>query len=89
MTENLDAVRQIAEQILDKSPDPVVRLHLLCNVLYRPLDSSEVIQARKDLSNSRWVQGLAREQLGDGSWVRFYSRESRSVQKIFTTEYGV
>jgi len=89
MTENLDTVRKIAEQILDISPDPVVRLHLLCNVLYRPLDSSEVIQARKDLSNSRWVQGFAREQLGDGSWGRFHSRDSRSIQKIFTTEYGV
>jgi len=89
MNENLDAVHQIAEQILDKSPDPVVRLHLLRNVLYRPLDSSEVIQVRKDLLNSRWVQGLAREQLEDGSWGRFHSRDSRSVQKIFTTEYGI
>jgi len=56
MTENLDAVRQIAGWVLDKAPEQVVRLYLLHNVLYQPLDSSEVIQARKDLSNSRWVQ---------------------------------
>lgn len=30
-----------------------------------------------------------REQLDDGSWGRFHSRDSRSDKKIYTTEYGI
>ncbi len=86
---DLQAIRQIAEGILARNPDPVVRIRLLRDVLQKPPANDEVIQARKELATSRWVEGLEREQWDDGSWGRLHSRDSSAKQKIPTTEAGV
>ena len=85
----LDVIKEVAERILESDPDPVVRLRLLRDVLRQPLDSNEAIQAKRDLSNSRWVQELESEQWGDGSWGRFHTMDTKVKQKIATTEVGV
>jgi len=82
-------IHEIAGRILAGDPDPVVRFRLLRDVLARPLDSPELVQARHDLSTSRRVQELAREQREDGSWGRFHSMDSQARQKLLTTEMGV
>jgi len=48
-----------------------------------------MVQARRDLSTSRWIHELEREQREDGSWGRFHSRDSQARHKIPTTEAGV
>jgi len=88
MTE-LDEIKEIAERILASHPDPVVQLRLLRDVLKRPLDSTEVTQARMKLSTNRWVQELEHEQWSDGSWGRFHTEDTKAKQKIATTETGV
>lgn len=85
----LEVIEEAAEQVLAQSPDPVVRFRLLRDVLRRPLNSSEVLQAREDLSRSHWAQELESEQWSDGSWGRFHSMDSKAKQKISTTEDGV
>jgi hypothetical protein len=49
--------------ILAENPDPVVKYLLLRDVLKRPVDDAELIEARGDLSKNRWVQLLEKEQL--------------------------
>ena len=85
----LDVTREVAEQVLESDPDPVVRLRLLRDIFRQPLDSDEVMQAKRNLSNSRWVQELESEQWGDGSWGRFHTMDTKVKQKISTTEVGV
>jgi hypothetical protein len=89
MTSEPDLVHEIAGRILAGDPDPVVRFRLLRDVLARPPDSPELAQAQRDLSTSRWVRELEREQREDGSWGRFHSRDSQARRKIPTTEVGV
>jgi len=85
----LDMIKEVAENILTNTPDPVVKLRLLRDVLRRPLDSTEVIQAKTNLSKSRWVHELESEQWSDGSWGRFHTMDTNKKQKIATTENGV
>jgi hypothetical protein len=85
----LNMINDVAKTILEADPDPVVRLRLLRDVLKRSLDDGEVKQAKLNLSKSRWVKELEREQLSDGSWGRFHTRDTRVKQKIARTEAGV
>lgn len=85
----LNMINGVAKTILEADPEPVVRLRLLRDVLKHPLDDIEVKRAKMNLSKSRWVQELEREQLSDGSWGRFHTRDTRVKQKIARTEDGV
>jgi len=87
--DNLHDIIESAEAILAEKPDPVVRFLLLKNVLRRPLNDTELVEAREDLSKNRWVQLLEREQWEDGIWGRLHTKDTRLKQKIPTTEYGV
>ncbi len=66
----LEEVYKSAEKILLNDPDPVVRLRILRDVLQKPEDSQEVIEARRNVIHSRWVRVLTEEQWEDGSWGR-------------------
>ncbi len=85
----LDIICQTAERILNEDPSPVVRIRLLRDVLRRPDDSQELVQAQQGLVQSRWAQELECEQWEDGSWGRLHSKDYRANQKIPTTEAGV
>ena len=82
-------IEQIAERILDQNPDPVVRFRLLRDVLRAPPDADDVIRARQRMLRSRWVLQLKREQQPDGGWGRFHSIDTKSSQKVPTTEAAV
>ncbi|MEW6242208.1 MAG: hypothetical protein AB1564_15505 [Chloroflexota bacterium] len=82
-------VRDIASQILDAYPDPAVRVRLLRDVLHFPPEDPQLIQARNDLYQSRWIEQLGSEQREDGSWGRFHSEDTKRRQSIPTTEFGV
>lgn len=85
----VDGIHETAERILARDPDPVVRFRLLRDVLRRPIEDHELMQARQNLAHSRWVQELEREQRDDGSWGRLHSKDYSANQKIPTTEAGV
>jgi hypothetical protein len=87
--DTLDAIVEVANSILDKSPGPVVRLRLLRDVLGFDPQSPQLREARSALEHSRWVQVLADEQRPDGSWGPFHSRDTRLRQKTLTTEMGI
>jgi hypothetical protein len=86
MTQAL-TISQIANRILESDPDPVVRFRIQRDVLKIP--ASKLTAGKIELDTSPWVQQLIREQRLDGGWGRFHSRDSRSKQKIVTTEFGV
>jgi hypothetical protein len=85
----LDMIKDVAKRILEADPDPAVHLRLLRDVLKPPLDTVEVKQAQRNVSKSRWVQELEREQWRDGSWGRFHTVDTKVKQRIATTEDGV
>jgi hypothetical protein len=85
----LAIIEELAGKILIEDPDPVVRFLLLRDVLKRPLHDQELILARRELSENRWVQLLEQKQWEDGSWGRLHSQDTQAKQKIATTEYGV
>ena len=82
-------IEQIAERILDQNPDPVVRFRLLRDVLRAVPDADDVIRARQRMLRSRWVLQLKSEQQPDGGWGRFHSIDTKSSQKVPTTEAAV
>ena len=71
----LEEVYESAIRILFNDHDPVVRLRILRDVLQKPEDSQEVIEARRNVINSRWVRVLTEEQWEDGSWGRLHSKD--------------
>lgn len=81
----INLLQETALKILRQSPDVIVRNKLK----YEILGQSEIAQEKLYLDASRHVQTLANEQHDDGSWGRFHSQDSRSKQKIPTTEFAV
>ena len=85
----MKTLKEITEQILAEHPDPVVYYRLLRDVLKKPRDDQDIIQANRNLNNSRWVHQLGSEQHENGSWGRFHTMDTKKRQKIVTTEFGV
>jgi hypothetical protein len=84
-----DLLQVAARRILALDPDPVVRWLLLRDILRTEAGEPELERARQLLLTSRWVRQLEGEQWEDGSWGRFHSMDSRSRQRVPTTEVGV
>lgn len=82
-------LKEVTEEILAEHPDPVVYYRLLRDVLKKPRDDQDIIQARHNLNHSRWVHQLEGEQCENGSWGRFHTMDTKKRQKIVTTEFGV
>jgi hypothetical protein len=86
----IQKVEEIAQVILDASPDPVVDFRLKRDVLGFDPNGEELLRMRGALETSRWVKGLKQEQEGDGGWGRFHSRDyTLKKKKIITTEVGI
>lgn len=86
---NVSRVEDIAERILVETPDPVVRVRLLRDVLRRPVSDTELLDFQRLLSQSRGVRQLVDEQRPAGSWGRFHSQDVSAKQTVPTTEFGV
>lgn len=85
----IEEIEGIANQILEQSPSAVVRFRLLRDVIGKPTNDIELQQAKRDLTGSRNIQELTKEQWVDGGWGAFHSRSTRRKQKIPSTEVGV
>lgn len=82
----LKAIEETACRILREDSDSVVCFRLLRDVLKAPSD--ELMNARRELLQSRWVLEFKNEQRKDGSWGRFHSA-MKTKGKIGTTEAAV
>ena len=85
----LRQIEAAAESILATSTDASTRVRLLRDVLRVDTNDRELRAARRELNRDPRVLQLASEQRLDGSWGRFHSRDTRSSQKIPTTEAAV
>lgn len=83
-----ETIEETAYRILRKGSDPVVRFRLLRDVLKVPHDTDTLIDARREMLQSRWVLELKNEQRENGSWGRFHSAV-KTRGKIGTTEAAV
>jgi hypothetical protein len=84
-----DQVIKIGERLLAQTADPVLRVRLLRDVLYKSADSHEFIKTYKDLDRHPHVRALIGEQWADGSWGRLHSKDCSLKRDISTTEVGV
>ena len=76
-------LRSFARKILAQDPDPVVSFLLQRDILKGTDPDSRALDEHPH------VQQLAREQHPDGGWGRFHSQDTKSDQKIPTTEFAV
>ncbi|MFX0185862.1 MAG: hypothetical protein ACFE95_22490 [Candidatus Hodarchaeota archaeon] len=82
-------IQNIAERILEDSPDPAIQVRLLRDILGKNRNNAELIDAESRLEENKWVQILRNDQWEDGSWGRFHTEDTSLKQKVPTTEEGV
>lgn len=81
-------IEELANRILQQSPDNIVCFRLLRDVLRVAPDSSVLVNVRQKMLESRWVLELKNEQRDDGGWGRFHSA-MKAKGKTTTTEAAV
>jgi len=84
----LKSIEETAQRILQENPAAAVRFRLLRDVLKLSPPNGELISAKQEMLQSRWVLELKKEQKEDGSWGRFHST-MKTKGKILTTEAAV
>jgi len=82
-------IQNIADRILEDSPDPTVQVRLLRDILRKNRNNAELIEAKSRLDENKWVRLLKNDQWKDGSWGRFHTEDTTFKQKVPTTEVGV
>jgi sirohydrochlorin ferrochelatase len=84
-----DRYEQAGGLLLARATNAVVRVRLLRDVLGRPPDDPQLGAARSELLRHPHVAALARDQLPDGSWGRFHSRDSSRSSRLPTSEIAI
>jgi hypothetical protein len=84
-----DLIRDCAEQLLQGPVDPVPRYRLMRDVLGLAADDPDLLAARDLAWRSGAVQELLAQQLDNGSWGRFYSRNKVMKNAGRTTETAI
>jgi len=82
-------IQNIAQRILEDSPDPVIQVRLLRDILGKNRNDTELFEAESRLNENKWVQILRNDQWEDGSWGRFHTEDTSLKQKVPSTEVGV
>jgi hypothetical protein len=80
--------QQIIEYLSEHISDPVPKFIMQKEIFKEPATSPSYINAYNQMKQSKWYHELADEQWDDGSWGRYHSQDSKSVnkQKFVTTE---
>jgi hypothetical protein len=87
-----DLGKQLAakgHEILAMQPNVIVQFRLLRDVLRFSEGSPELELALKAANSHAWVQELANEQHGDGSWGRFHSMDTSNRHRFPTSEIAI
>lgn len=77
------------EQILSYSPCSVVQYIVHAESLKNNLQSTDMINLRKQINQSKWVLKIKNDQHSDGSWGRFHTQDTKVKQKYQTTEIAL
>jgi hypothetical protein len=85
--EALKEIQQTAEMILTKSEAPAVRVRLLRDILHRPHDDPELVEAKEQLETTEWVRLLAENQHQTGYFHHRMKPQLRA--DTFTTCFGI
>lgn len=84
--EALSEIQRIAEEILEKSVEPAVRIRLLRDIFHRPEDDLEIMEARKLLDDTEWI-GLLSEGQDELGYFRRLKKDLRA--NPLTTGFGI
>ncbi|MFX0206643.1 MAG: hypothetical protein ACFFDT_11710 [Candidatus Hodarchaeota archaeon] len=89
MSKGSRKIQNIAERILEDSPDPAIQVRLFRDILGKNRNDAELIEAESRIDDNKWVQILRNDQWEDGSWGRFHTEDTSLKQKVPTTQVGV
>jgi hypothetical protein len=85
----LSDIETAAEHLLSLEPDPIPRLRIQRDILRVSRSSKAFSESKASMKNCRWVLQLAEEQHQDGSWGRFHTEDTKSRQRIPTTQHAI
>ncbi|MFC1718384.1 hypothetical protein ACFL6S_32310 [Candidatus Poribacteria bacterium] len=86
-SEALSEIQRTAELILTNSGEPAVRIRLLRDILKRPDDDPEIVEAKEQLEDTEWVRLLTENQNQRGDFQQRLKPELRS--DVFSTSLGI
>ncbi len=66
-------LKEVSEILLSHNPPDVVKYKVLTNFSNYYSNSEVMIDLRRKINRSKWVQSIKNEQHCDGSWGRFHS----------------
>ncbi|WP_026477711.1 hypothetical protein [Alkaliphilus transvaalensis] len=76
------------EELLEMNLDPIPKYRLMRDVLKLKSDNKELINAKYDVLQTKWVKEITKLQWDDGSWGQFHSL-SQSSSSVMTTEQAL
>ncbi|SCY55787.1 hypothetical protein [Alkaliphilus peptidifermentans] len=77
-----------AEELIKIDIDPVPKYRLMRDVLKLKSDNIELVNAKRDVLQTKWVKEIISLQWDDGSWGQFHSM-SRFSKSVITTEQAL
>jgi len=82
-------VKEIAQNLLDLNPDPIVKYKLMKEVIELDKEDFRYKEARKNLIKSENIRQLEKSQFKDGSWGTLHGGMQVGKKQVWTTEMGV
>mgnify|MGYP003877944235 CR=1 FL=1 len=76
------------EELLRVNIDPIPKYRLMRDVLKLKSDDIELVNAKNEVLQTKWVKDIVNLQWDDGSWGQFHSMSQLSSSSI-TTEYAL
>lgn len=76
------------EDLLKINIDPIPKFLLMRDVLKLKSDNKELINAKNEVLQTKWVKDITNLQLDDGSWGQFHSLSQLS-KSVITTEQAL
>ncbi|WP_440897009.1 hypothetical protein ACS127_03130 [Amphibacillus sp. Q70] len=82
-------LKEASEILLSQNPSDVVKYKIVTNFRSNDSNPEIMMDLRRKVNCSKWVQDIKNEQHCDGGWGRFHSQDSKVKQKYKTTESAV
>lgn len=76
------------EELIKINIDPIPKYRLMRDVLKLESDNIELIKAKREVLQTKWVREIVNLQWDDGSWGQFHSM-SQFSSSVMTTEHAL
>lgn len=76
------------EELIKANTEPIPKYRLMRDVLKLKTDNIELIDAKSEVLQTKWVKEIVNLQWDDGSWGQFHSMSQLS-SSVMTTEYAL